>query len=138
MKADWCQGTSVVPITWGLIECAVGVVSCGLPTLRSLFVKVFGRCGTTSGSAVSHVGGSGSKHFQHTANGSAYSTDHDSTLRPPFLGTMTNSFERNMSDHGPNDEVMLTGINVRTDIEWSESSPGAALSPLSAAVARSA
>ena len=136
MKADWCQGVSIVPITWGLIECAVGIISCCLPTLRSLFIKVFGHRGTTYGSAVSNVGGSGSKRFQHTANCSTYN-DHSGTLRPPVQSTMTNSFERNMSGHGPGNEAMLTGINVRTDIEWSESSPGTAPSPVAGAVVRS-
>ena len=111
----------------------MGIISCCLPTLRSLFVKAFGRRGTTCGSAVSNVGGSGSKRFQHTANCST----HNGTLCPPFQGTMTNSFERNMSGHSSGNEAMLTGINVRTDIEWSESSPGAAPSPVTGAVVRS-
>ena len=112
---------------WSLIECAVGIISCCLPTLRSLLVLAFGRLATTRyGSAMFTMGSSGSKRFRHTVSGNSRSSRNGGTLPK---GTMMNSIERNQSDHGLGDEVQLTGIHVRTEIEWSEDSRGAAPSP---------
>ena len=110
MKADWCQGTETVPMSWSLIECAVGIISCCLPTLRSLTVLLFGRRRAAHG-AVATVGSGGKRVRQIVSN----DTHNDGTL--PYEGTTVDSAECNQSDHGPGDGAQLTGISVPTEIE---------------------
>ena len=86
MKSDRCEGTEVTPTTWSLIECAVGIISCCLPTLRLLPVVVFG---TTFSSATLTVGSFGSKRFRHIVNGNSHKPHKDGTLSSE--GTTMNS-----------------------------------------------
>ena len=122
MKADWCQGV-VSPVTWGLIECAVGIISCCLPTLRSLLMLVFGHRRTTNGGGPPTVGSPGKILIPQMVSDNSHETQSDGML--PNEGITVN-VGRNLSDHGLGDEVQLTGITVRTEIEWSENSPDAA------------
>ena len=85
MKADSYEGTEVVPMTWSLIECAVGIISCCLPTLRLLPVLVFG---TTFSSAMLAVGSSGSKRFRHIVSGNSHKSLKDGVF--PSEGTAMN------------------------------------------------
>ena len=64
-------------MTWSLIECAVGIIWCCLPTLRLLPVLVFGM---TFSSAVLAVGSFGSKCFRHIVSGNSHKTHTDGAL----------------------------------------------------------
>ena len=128
MKADWCQGIEMDSTVWSLVECSMGIISCCLPTLRSLFVMVFSRRGArTPSDAVPTVGSPWTKHFRHTISNNTHNTHYDGSL-PNEITTM-NSIKSNPLDHGLGDEEQLTGIEMRTEIVWSENSPGAAPSP---------
>ena len=99
----------------------MGIISCCLPTLRSLFVLVFGRQRTTGGGPPT-VGSPGKMLFPHMVSDNSHKTQSDGML--PNEGTAVN-IGCNQPDHGSGDEVQLTGITVRTEIEWSENSPDA-------------
>lgn len=132
MRADQCQGTLATAVAWCLVECAAGIISCCLPTLRPLLAMVFSGFRTTQNNSgpsdVTTVGGSGPQRFRRVANGN------DNRLRPPYEDTVMNSIGRAKSDSGLDDEILLTGINVRTEVEWSESSPATAPSPTPSSV----
>ena len=105
----------------------MGIISCCLPTLRSLFVMVFGRRrARTPSDAVPTVGSPWTKRFQHTSN-NIHNTHYDGSL-PNEITTM-NSIKSNQLDHGLSDEEQLTGTEMRCEIACSENSPGAVPSP---------
>ena len=106
----------------------MGIISCCLPTLRSLFVLVFGRRrARTPGGSVPTVGSPWIKRIQHTVSDNIHSTHHGGWLSNKV--TTMNSIECNQLDHGLGDKAQFTGTNVRTETTWSENSPGAAPSP---------
>ena len=100
-------------MSWSLIECAMGIISCCLPTLRSLIVLLLGRRRAAHG-AVATVG-SGRKRVRQMVSSNSDDTHNDGSL--PYEGTTVNSAECNQSDHGPGDGAQLTGISVPTEIE---------------------
>ena len=139
MSADWYQGSLVRLSSWSLIECAVGIITCCLPTLRPLCMPIFGRRDArkddSGPSDVTTVGGGGGggvkKRFRNMFSDSSFQ---DSSLHPTREDVVLNSIACNRSDRGEGDDVLLTGINVRTEIEWSESAPRAAPSPAPSSV----
>ena len=113
---------------WSQVECSMGIISCCLPTLRSLFVMVFGRRrARTPSDAVPTVGSPWAKRFPHIISDNIHNTHYDGSL-PNEITTM-NSIKSNPLDHGLSDEEQLTGTEMRSEIACPENSPGAMPSP---------
>ena len=113
----------------------MGIISCCLPTLRSLFVLVFGRQRTTDGGGPPTVGSPGKMVFPHMVSDNSHKTQSDGML--PNEGTAVN-IGCNQSDHGSGDEVQLTGITVHTEIENSPNAPPSSAPSETATVVHSA
>ena len=73
-------------MSWSLIECAMGIISCCLPTLRSLPMLMFGM---TFSSAMLTVGSSTSKRFRQIVGGNSHNPHKDAVLSSE--GTTKNS-----------------------------------------------
>lgn len=128
-----CPGTLANSSTWCVVECAAGIISACLPTLRPLLSLVFSgfRGDSKTGQSTPHtdivtVGGSGGI----PANSNRPKDDAGQfpmTLRPYYGDQTVSEFglgrTRRVSDsNSTGDEVPLNGITVTKDFEWVERS----------------
>ncbi|KAL4798901.1 hypothetical protein BDV19DRAFT_356378 [Aspergillus venezuelensis] len=124
------SGTIGSSCTWSVIECAIGIVSACMPTLRPLIVIVSSKFAsrgssqktTTTGNsrAVNRGAGTG-------ASGSGNRSRHPA-FRPTdeILGKNDVHMEVSQTgfDDDYGDEIPLHGIRVRRDVTWEESGGG--------------
>ncbi|PYI21865.1 hypothetical protein BO99DRAFT_51725 [Aspergillus violaceofuscus CBS 115571] len=103
--------------TWCLIECASGIISGCLPTLRPLFVAL-------SSTFASSVGASGARTTGTEGKGSELQSFEGANriLRPPgeHLSKQLVSLDVSQRDDASGDEVPLNTIRVQRDITWQE------------------
>ncbi|KAF3396161.1 hypothetical protein F1880_007287 [Penicillium rolfsii] len=104
--------------TWCLIECASGIISACMPTLRPLFVMISSRFSSSIGTHTRTTGpqGSGLKNYDVG----------NSTLRPAgeVMGKHRVQLEVSQPDDSSGDEVPLNTIRVQRDVTWQETSYG--------------
>ncbi|CCX29572.1 Similar to hypothetical protein CH063_00527 [Colletotrichum higginsianum]; acc. no. CCF44726 [Pyronema omphalodes CBS 100304] len=110
---------------WCLVECAAGIISACLPTLRPIVVMISSKFISTKDASdhpeqtIITVGGSAMK------NGKRFYRVDDRNLRPKYDDVFVSQISR-----GEGEEILLDerggespspgGINVKTEVEWSE------------------
>ncbi|OJJ96610.1 hypothetical protein ASPACDRAFT_46780 [Aspergillus aculeatus ATCC 16872] len=103
--------------TWCLIECASGIISACLPTLRPLFVAL-------SSKFASSIGVSGGRTTGIEGKGSELQSFEGANriLRPPgeHLSKQLVSLDVSQRDDASGDEVPLNMIRVQREITWQE------------------
>ncbi|KAL1970435.1 hypothetical protein VTN77DRAFT_4079 [Rasamsonia byssochlamydoides] len=132
LQTDDISWTLSTACTWCIIECASGIISACLPTLRPLFVLISHQFNSSIGSII--TGGHAQSNNAH-AHSSISGTSHETGF-PPFRRLSDSAFrpaherrrnaqirmevnKRDRDDEwGSGDELPLNTIRVQRDIKW--------------------
>ncbi|KAI5818722.1 hypothetical protein BZA77DRAFT_385808 [Pyronema omphalodes] len=110
---------------WCLVECAAGIISACLPTLRPIVVLISSKFISTKDASnhpeetVITVGGSAMK------NGKRFYRVDDRNLRPKYDDVIVSQISKGegeeiLLDERVRNSLSLAGINVKMEVEWSE------------------
>ncbi|KAL4944958.1 hypothetical protein BDV06DRAFT_219765 [Aspergillus oleicola] len=123
------SGTIGSSCTWSVIECAIGIVSACMPTLRPLVMMVSSKFASRDGSRRTQTTGNSKGTNKGTgAGGSRQGRQISPAFRPTDEILANNDVHTDVSQSGLDDpygdEIPLHSIRVRKDVTWEESGSG--------------